>query len=92
MTVHNEVREPFSASDVSRIVRDEVIERGTDELKTRVLARVMQMIGITDGKLPERIRTWVYKICLHYTADTPLPVFSGKLAEPVDLASLPNKK
>jgi hypothetical protein len=53
---------------------------------------VIELIGITDNKLPERIKTWIHQHCLVHTAGTPMKDFTGKLAEPIDLASLPNRK
>lgn len=91
MTQWRDLREPFSDNQVFVVVLEEV-EKWTDNLKARVTTRVIELIGITDNKLPERIKTWIHQHCLVHTAKTPMKDFTGKLAEPIDLASLPNRK
>ena len=91
MSQLRDLREPFSDTNVFVVVIEEV-EKWTDNLKERVTAKVIDLIGITDNKIPERIKTWIHQHCLVHTAWTPMKDFTGKLAEPIDLASLPNRK
>ncbi len=80
----------FWYADVQEIVLEE-LENGTDELKERVRLAVISKIGILDDNLPEKIRAWVYQLCLPHTAGTPQKIFTGKLARSIDLASLSNR-
>ncbi|MDD2891733.1 MAG: hypothetical protein PHQ95_02105 [Candidatus Gracilibacteria bacterium] len=90
MAPQNKIRIPYQSADVQKIV-DEVVEQsGVEGLKEKVIDKVKIAMQITSGNLPERVQTWVYKICLVHTGGIELGEFTGKLAEPIDLASLPN--
>lgn len=93
MTIHNTVREPFHYLNVESIVIRQVASSGTEGLKPRVVAEVREIIGLPSDPLPERVRTWVHQLCLRRTAPTAaLQMFRGKLAEAIDLASLPGRE
>jgi hypothetical protein len=85
------LRIPFSHTDVEEIVIQE-LEHGTNELKDRVTLRVRDIVRIGEKDLPERVISWIYNLCLPHTAGLPVKVFTGKLAKPIDLASLPNRE
>ncbi|MFA6090400.1 MAG: hypothetical protein WC774_01340 [Candidatus Gracilibacteria bacterium] len=81
---------PYGHTDVQEIVTAVVQESGIDSLKEKVITQVKNAMGITNGNIPQRVNTWIYNICLVHTGEKPLRPFTGKLAEPLDLASLPN--
>ena len=91
MTVKNIIHEPFGSEDVETIIKTEVQESGVDNLKDRVTARVRESTWIFEGNLPERVRAWIHQLYLHYALWTPLKKFTGKLAKPIDLRSIPNR-
>ncbi len=80
-----DLRQPYSHLDVEMVVIAE-LSNGLDGLKDRVAAIISDNIGIND--LPERVRTWIHQICLPHTSGLEQKVFTGKLADPIDLASL----
>jgi hypothetical protein len=83
------IREPFHHTDVYAIVEQEAQVGDLEALKIRVTGRVEVLVGLPAAKLPERIRTWIHQICLRHTAPSaPIRMLRGKLAEPIDLASL----
>lgn len=81
----------YSYSDVQEAVNKE-LWKGIDGLKDRVTERVKEAMQISAGNIPERVRTWIYSICVTHTAGLPLRDFSGKLGIPVDMSSLSNSK
>lgn len=88
MAITNSIKEPFGSDDVQSVVTV-ALELGTDDLKDRVTEKIVEIIWI--AQLPERVRSWIYQLCLPHTAGTPMIRFTGKLAEPIDLASLSNR-
>ncbi len=90
MSIRNEVREPFHYLDVERIVSEQAESDGIEDLKPRVIAKVRETMRLIEAPLPERVRAWIHQICLQYTLpEAPRKMFRGKLAEAIDLASLP---
>lgn len=78
------LRQPYSHLDVEMVVIAE-LANGLDGLKDRVAGIVKDSIGI---KLPDRVRSWVYQLCLPHTSGLKQKEFTGVLALPIDLASL----
>lgn len=68
MTVKNILKEPFSHTDVEGIVLEVVNAGESDNLKIIVTQKVIDVIGLTDENLPERVKSWIHQICLPYTA------------------------
>lgn len=85
------MRQPFSYENVQPIVTNTMRSFGPEDLKERVTEQVKKVTGIT-GWLPERIRTWIHQLCMHAIQEKPIPHFSGKLAQPIDLDSLPTSQ
>ncbi len=90
MAVTNSIQKPYSHTDVQAIVTTQ-LQEWTDWLKDRVTASVRGFLGIYESELPERIGTWIHQLCLPHTAGLPAPTFRGKLANPIDLASIPQR-
>lgn len=75
---------PFGPSDVQKIVNQEadnkgstVIIKGSADLKERVIRSVTEAMGLETGaEFPERVRSWVHKLCLVYTAGLSVPQFT----------------
>lgn len=79
------LRQPYSHLDVNEVVIAE-LANGLPGLKDRVADIIKDNIGIAD--LPERVRSWIYQLCIPHTAGLEQKPFIGKLALPIDLASL----
>ena len=79
------LRQPYSHLDVDMVVMSE-LENGLDGLRDRVADIIKGNIGI--DTLPERVRSWIYQLCIPHTAGLEQKQFTGKLALPIDLASL----
>lgn len=85
MLTKPDLRQPYSHLDVEMVVIAE-LPNGLDGLKDRVAAIITDNIGI--DQLPKRVSAWVYQLCLPHTSGLEQKVFTGKLADPIDLASL----
>lgn len=59
-------------------------------LKNRVTERVRGAMQIDSGDIPERVRTWIDRICWAHIRKQVLEEFTWKLANPLDLTSLSN--
>ncbi|MBC7503508.1 hypothetical protein H7169_00885 [Candidatus Gracilibacteria bacterium] len=85
MLATQELRQPYSHLDVDMVVIAE-LANGLPGLKDRVTDIIKETIGIDE--LPERVRSWIYQLCIPHTAGLEPKPFTGKLALPIDLASL----
>ncbi len=79
------LRQPYGSDNVNMVVIAE-LENGLDGLKDRVTDIIKDTIGINE--LPERVRSWIYQLCIRHTAGLEQKEFTGKLALPIDLVSL----
>ncbi len=82
------LRQPYSHLDVDMVVIAE-LANGLDGLKDRVTDIVKDNIGI--DQLPKRVSTWVHQLCLPHTSGLEQKKFTGKLADAIDLATLPRR-
>ena len=83
-----DLRQSYGHLDVDMVVIAE-LSNGLDGLKDRVADIIKGNIGI--DQLPKRVSTWVHQLCLPHTSGLEQKKFTGKLADPIDLASLPRR-
>ncbi|MBC7498075.1 hypothetical protein H7170_00365 [Candidatus Gracilibacteria bacterium] len=88
MAITNVIHEPFAHTDVATIVTAIHERLGTTEgLKDTVLSELLEILNVRN--IPERVQSWVHRYCLLIISpDIPVKEFTGKLADPIDLASL----
>lgn len=92
MATEKQILEPYTHHDVTRIVHQEYETGGKSNLVERVTKRVREETRILTGDLPKVIIAWIKARCRQ--AVTPSLVFKpfiGILAEPFDLANVPNR-
>ena len=91
MAVTNTIHEPFAHTDVATIVSAIHERLGTTEwLKDTVLLELLEILNVRT--IPERVQTWVHQHCLRIISpDIPVNEFTGKMAKPIDLATLPRR-
>lgn len=83
------MQEPFPPSTVFWIVFDES-QKWHVGLKERVTAMVVEIVGV--DKLPDKIGYWIQEYCLPITEGTPMKDFDEDMQEPIDLATIPNRR